>query len=103
MEYRLVYKGSYDQGKIITSILKENDLVKVIISNESKKKKDNQFLWLTYIWDEKEKKINMQFNGYMVDIEKHLVPRVEKNELKMMTQQHENIVNMLLEDLVKEG
>ncbi len=102
MEYHPVYEGSYDQGKIITKILKGDDLVKVVVSKESKKKKDNQLLWLTYIWDEKEKKINMQFNTYMVDMEKHLVPRVENGKLDMITQQHKNIVNMLLEDLVKE-
>lgn len=96
-----MYKGSYDQGKIITSILQENDLIKVVVSNESKRKKGNLLLWLTYVWDEKEQKIEMQYHGYTVDMNTHLVPRVEKNKLAVLTKQHENVVRLLLEDLVK--
>ncbi len=100
MGYRLVHSGEYSKGKIITSILRENDLLAVVVSCDKNEKREGLPLWCTNVFYEGKKIDKMIFHGYPIDASKHLVSKWDKGKFVTTTQQHEKIVEFLLEDLV---
>ncbi|MBR9683718.1 hypothetical protein GOV03_04225 [Candidatus Woesearchaeota archaeon] len=100
-DYQVVSTGSYDEGRIVTSILLGKDLIKSVISREDEKKREGWPLWLTYVWDGRLEEIEKRFQGYIVNMGTDLIPKIENGKLMSGTRQHEDIVETLLEDLVK--
>jgi len=99
MGYRLVYSGSYESGKIITSVLDGSDLVKVLISSDTKRLKDGLPIWLSYIWEGKTERIDMTFNAYIIDPDKDVVEKEKDGKTRNLTEQHERILTLLLKEL----
>ncbi|MBU2589609.1 MAG: hypothetical protein KKA65_04700 [Nanoarchaeota archaeon] len=97
--YILQYYDDYELGNLRTNILdkESSELVKVIKS--SKKSINNEEKWMTHVYDDKTKKIDMTWHPYPVNLEEDLIKKEIGGKEMIFLKMHEKILTVVLKDL----